>query len=435
MNQTPQVPEQRSALTPPALLALARQHGTPTFVYEQATLDRSVEALRAMVGADTGILYSVKANPNPVLLRRLHHLGCGMEVASAGELELALGCGVPPGRITFTGPGKRDAELALAVRSGLFSINVESGGELRRLAAICRQQGRRAAVSLRIHPATGTPGRARAWRGPTPFGIDGDSIDQHLALLDELEEVDCQGIHVHASSQIANSEALGELMESTVQLAFSLSERINLRSINLGGGIRAPFYADDAPLDTAPIGQALAQIRARYSRIARGEVALQVESGRALVGPCGYFLTTVVDVKHSQNHRFAVLDGGIHQHLNLSGAFRTLGRPVDVVVCREEQGQATRETELVGPLCTPIDRLGSRVPLPEDLSPGDVLAFRHAGAYAKYASPLTFLGHDWPAELLVTPEGAWPIARRVTLRELLQLQTAGLPAPSEEQGT
>jgi diaminopimelate decarboxylase len=418
--------------SPAALLDLARRFGTPTFVYDGEVLAASLARLREAVGPGVGVLYSIKANPAPALVSRFRELGCGVEVASAGELELALACGVPPERIAYAGPGKTGAELELAVSSGLLSVQAESVGELRRIAAIARRLGRRAAVSLRVHPRmpAGRAGRARPWRGTTPFGIDEAGLGAALDALPDLPEIDVLGIHVHVSSQIADAEALGDILEGTAELAFALDGRIDLRLIDFGGGFRAPFYAGEEPLDPAPVRAALERIRERYPKAARGDagnagnagdLALWVESGRALVGPCGWFVTTVVDVKACDGTRFAVVDGGIHQNLALSGAFRTVGKPVAVLACRD--GGEELETEIVGPLCTPIDRLASRALLPADLAPGDVLAFANAGAYAKHASPLAFLGHDWPAEVLLEAGGvARPIARRVPFREILALQ-------------
>ncbi len=415
-----------TAINSRTLLDIAKRYGTPLFVYEQSTLECSLADLKEGIGATTKVLYSVKANPNPTIIKLLHTLGCGIEVASWGELALSLECGVSPDQIVFAGPGKTDMELELAVRTRLQSINVESIGELHRLEAICQREGCRADVSLRLHPhaPVGPAGRLRAWRGTTPFGIDVGQLDEALEALWSLESLDCRGIHVHASSEVASAHALGELMEATIELGFSLEGRLPLKSINLGGGFSSPFYADDAKLDFSPIQRALASARERHQRLARGDVQLSVESGRAIVGPCGSFLTTVVDVKWCKGVKFAVLDGGINQNLRLSGAFRKIGKPVDVRVCREVQDCTLCEIELVGPLCTPIDRLASRALLPKDLAPGDVLAFRNAGAYTKYASPLTFLGHDWPAEVIVNHDGVRLIARRVSFLELFELQGA-----------
>jgi len=377
------------------IAALARRYGTPLFVYDAPTMRAAAARLRRAIPRDARLFYAVKANPAPGVIRLFAALGLGAEVASGGELRLAIACGVAPGDIVFSGPAKTAAELSTAAGAGIFAIQAESWDELEALQGICRRLGVTARVALRVN--LGRSGARRGgWGGMSPFGMDDASLAHVAAHAAALDRVRIVGVHNHQASQTLEAGELVERFGAFARVAAQLNARFGFEFINFGGGFGAPFYVDDAPLDLAPVQAFFAALD---GVLGDWRPRIAVESGRFLTGPAGDYVAAVVGVKRSFGVRFALLDGGIHHVLGLSGTMRALRRPVAV---RRLGGsdRALEPTELAGPLCTPIDRLAGAAPLPADLAAGDLLAFGNCGAYAKHASPLNFLGHDWPAEVL-----------------------------------
>lgn len=403
-------------IDPGAIMSLAQRHGTPLFIYHAAMLREAAARLIAVLPPGARLYYAIKANPAPAVIRLLASLGLGAEVASGGELRLALGCGVPPSNIVYSGPAKTRAELRLAADMQIAAVQAESWRELSALQQVCTEAGVTARAALRVNLGSGGERRA-GWGGGSPFGMDGDALDHAIAHAGALDRVEIIGLHNHQASQTLDSARLVARFEAFAELAAALAPRIDLQTINFGGGFGAPFYADEQRVDLAPVAAFFARLCDPGGPLGRSRPRLAAESGRYLVGPAGAYVARVVEVKRSFGVRYALLDGGIHHVLSLSGTMRSLRRPVAVSRIGR-QGGPTEPTEIAGPLCTPIDRLASAADLPCDLAAGDLLAFANCGAYARHASPLDFLGHDWPAEVMIdngrctllSPRRAWSLA-------------------------
>jgi diaminopimelate decarboxylase len=364
----------------------------------------------------------VKANPNPAVVALFGAMALGAEVASRGELALALAAGIDPGRIVFSGPAKTDADLAAAVAAGICAVQVESPGEFQRLAALAESAARRVRVTLRLDVPNGQESRRGGWAGNSAFGMDEATASAILAGQAQGSPLDIMGFHNHQASGSLIADKHVTRFEAFLPAVLRLAEGRKLQLVNFGGGLGAPFYADEEPLELAPIA-AFLQGPARAALAEAGSSPrLGLEAGRYLVRSAGHYLCRVVAVKTTRGRRFAALDGGSHHVASLSGTLRFLRRPV--AVSGPVRPGASQPTELCGPLCTPTDRLGSAVALPADLAPGDLMVFAHCGAYAKQASALNFLGHDWPPEILVDGEREALVARRVRLEEVLALQAA-----------
>ncbi len=413
-----------AAIRPARLAALAQRFGTPLFVYGADGMRSAVRRLRAALPSGAQLFYAVKANPHHAVTRLMRDEGCGAEVASEGELDLALAAGIPSEAIVVSGPAKTERLLTRAVEIGLRAIQSGSLDELERLQAIGTKLGRRAPVALRIDLAAGEGVRRGGWAGPSPFGFPAAALPGVLERTRSLGGVSVIGLHNHQSSQVLSGDAFAERFARFADVAMAAGRSHRLRFLNFGGGFGVPAYADDAPLDLAPVTERLRAIRSAIPHA----VTFAFEPGRYLTGPYGWYVARVLAVLEAGGTRFACLDGGIHHMLGLSGALRALRRPVTVRLLRESVCGDERPTELTGPLCTPLDRLAGAVPLPADLRVGDRLAFANCGAYAKQASPLNFLGHDWPAEVMVEGATETLIARRVGFAEVLALQAATQPA-------
>ncbi|MBN8832402.1 MAG: pyridoxal-dependent decarboxylase, exosortase A system-associated [Sphingomonadales bacterium] len=383
--------------------ALADEAGeTPFFAYDGAMIRRRIAALRAAMPDAIGIHYAMKANPFPPLLALMRGLVDGFDIASSGELAAVLAAGMAPQEISFAGPGKTGRELEAALRAGV-TINLESEGEAGRALAIADRIGVRPRLAVRGNPDFGLEGSGmRMGGGAKPFGIDAERAGA-LARQVIAAGADWRGWHIFAGSQALDAQAIIAAQAQTVALAARLSDEVGEVPplVNLGGGFGVPYFAGDVPLDIAAIGAALGEtLAARPDSMAGSAFALEL--GRYLVAEAGVYLTRVVDVKLSQGERFAVVDGGLHHQLAASGNFGTVVRRNYPLALANRFGEAAAEqpVTVVGCLCTPLDRLGDAVALP-DIAPGDLVAIFMAGAYGASASPAAFLGHVPAPEMLI----------------------------------
>lgn len=372
----------------------ANELGTPAFVYDFTLVERRIAALRAAMPAALDIHFAIKANPYPPLLEAIAPLVDGLDVASAGELAKALAV-KPAAAISFAGPGKRDAELEDAIRAGA-TINLESEGEASRALAIGDRLGIVPRLAVRVNPSFELKGSGMKMGGrPSPFGIDADRVP---ALVRSLigAGADWRGFHIFAGSQALDSNAIIETQRATLQLAGELAERAGAVPplVNLGGGLGVPYFAGDAPVDIDRIGAALA--------LPSGDTRYAIELGRWLVAECGVYLARVTDRKESGGETFLIVDGGLHHQLAATGNFGTVvRRNYPVALARAVGGDPVETVSIVGPLCTPLDRLADRIAFPR-AGIGDVIAIFLAGAYGASASPERFLGHPQAAEILVS---------------------------------
>ena len=374
---------------------------TPCFVYSRAMIAARLEALRAAMPARLRIHYALKANGYAPLLALMAKLSDGLDVASGGELAMALAAGADPATVSFAGPGKRDSELEAAIAAG-GTLNVESENEARRALLLGDRLGAPPRLALRVNPDFDLRGSGmKMGGGARPFGIDAERVP---ALAREAIAAGCEwrGLHIFAGSQALDAEAVIAAQAATLELADRLAQEIGtpLPALNLGGGFGIPYFAGDTPLDFPRVGEALAE---RFASLpeALGGCELAIELGRWLVGEAGVYLTRIVDRKQSRGETFLVTDGGLHHQLAASGNFGTVVRRNYPLAIATRFGAAAEEVaHVVGCLCTPLDRLGERAALPR-ADVGDLVAVFCAGAYGASASPSAFLGHGAAAEMLV----------------------------------
>nr|WP_207791186.1 pyridoxal-dependent decarboxylase, exosortase A system-associated [Sphingosinicella soli] len=373
---------------------------TPLFLYDCAVIEAKIADLRAALPKEVGIHYAMKANPMPELVAWMAGQVDGLDVASAGELKVALAAGGDPSHISFAGPGKRDFELELAIGVGA-TLNIESAREFARAAAIGDRIGKPVRAAVRVNPPFDLKASGmRMGGGAKPFGVDAEQVP---ALLAEIEAAgaDFRGFHVFAGSQNLSAEAIIDAQRKTIDLVADLAEHAAVPPplVNLGGGFGLPYFPGDQPLDLAAVGAALEKTLAARDPIL-ADTRFVVELGRYLVGECGVYLTRAIDRKMSQHEVFIITDGGLHHQLAASGNFGTVIRRNYPLANASRFGATDAESlNVVGCLCTPLDRLGDKVMLPAT-EVGDVIAVFMAGAYGFTASPTAFLSHEPPAEML-----------------------------------
>jgi diaminopimelate decarboxylase len=379
----------------------ARVGRTPFYAYDRAALQARVKHLRAYLPPQIVLHYAMKANPMPALVAFMARLVDGLDVASAGELRVALDAGMNPAQISFAGPGKTEDELAQAVAAGIL-LNVESFREIRLLEGISQRLGMPARVAVRVNPdfELKTSGM-KMGGGPKQFGIDAEQVPEAMAEIG-MSGLAFEGFHIYSGSQNLRADAICEAQDKTLALAERLaaSAPSPVKVLNLGGGFGIPYFKGESPLDLRPVGENLARIVER-ARASLPGAQLVIELGRYLVGEAGVYVCRVLDRKVSRGEVFLVTDGGLHHHLAASGNFGQVIRKNYPVAIGNKAGAAEREVaSVVGPLCTPLDLLADRMEL-SCAEEGDLVVVFQSGAYGFSASPHGFLGHPLPAEVLV----------------------------------
>jgi diaminopimelate decarboxylase len=378
-----------------------RAGDTPCFVYSSDMLRARVASLRAVMPDRLSIHYAMKANPFAPVLALMASLVDGIDIASAGELELATSAGMDPARISFAGPGKRDRDLEAAIAAGV-TLNLESEGEADRALGIGERIGVQPRLAVRVNPDFDLRGSGmRMGGGAKPFGIDAERVP---ALVQHILAAGAhwRGFHIFAGSQALDADAIIETQGKTLDLAAQLSDAVghSPEHLNLGGGMGIPYFPGDVPVDIAKVGGALAERFADLPPVL-ADTHFAMELGRWLVGEAGVYLTRIVDKKTSHGELYLVTDGGLHHQLAASGNFGTVvRRNYPVAIASRFDAQASEEANVVGCLCTPLDRLADKALLPE-AQVGDLVAVFCAGAYGATASPADFLGHGKAPELLV----------------------------------
>lgn len=372
---------------------------TPCYVYDRKRLQRHVGALRDALPPEVLLHYAIKANPMPALVCLMAGLVDGLDVASRGELRVALDGGMSPEHISFAGPGKSDAELEQAHAAGIL-VNLESFREIAVLARASERSGRAARVAIRVNlPFELKASGMKMSGGARQFGIDAEQVPEMLRQI-AATGLAFEGFHMFAGSQNLRAGAIVEAQSMCYELALTWCDQLpaSVKMFNLGGGFGIPYTPTEAPLDLAPVLENLHRLAARASNdFPRAH--LVVELGRYLVGEAGIYVCRVTDRKISRGQVFLVVDGGMHQHLAASGNLgQVMRRNYPLAINR--QSDAREIASVVGPLCTPLDLLADRMEL-DVAEPGDLVVVFQSGAYGRTASPRDFLGHPDVIEALV----------------------------------
>lgn len=381
---------------------LAQRVGrTPFYAYDRRILSDRVRQVRDSLPKSVRLHYSMKANPMPALVQHMAALVDGIDVASGGELKVALDAGMAPAHISFAGPGKSVAELAQAVAAGV-QIHAESERELGLLARIGADLGIAPQVVIRVNPDFELKGSGmRMGGGAKQFGIDAEDMPRVLALSQQLG-LDVLGFHIFSGSQSLKAEAIAEAQTQTFALARELAQHCVQppRVLNIGGGFGIPYFPGEAPLDLAPIA---ANLRHELPRLqhALPQAEVVIELGRYLVGEAGVYITRVVDRKVSRGQVFLITDGGLHHHLAASGNFgQVIRKNYPVAIANRMDSGDTEVASVVGPLCTPLDLLADKMELAR-AGVDDLVVVFQSGAYGLSASPGGFLSHPDALEVLV----------------------------------
>ncbi|SOD16901.1 pyridoxal-dependent decarboxylase, exosortase A system-associated [Nitrosomonas ureae] len=385
-----------------ALTRLVDRVGTtPFYAYDRKKITERVELLRQNLPPEILLHYAIKANPMPAVVQHLASLVDGMDVASAGEMRVALDTILTPEKISFAGPGKKVHELRSAIAAGVV-LNIESPQEMESIAQQGVDLGIAPKVAIRINPDFELKSSGiKMSGGSKPFGIDAECVPDVLKRLDLLD-LDFVGFHIFSGSQNLNAAAIQEAHEKIVMLAIQLAEYAPspVKLLNIGGGFGVPYFPGDQPLDIAAIGVNLQRLIKRIKQ-QLPETAVALELGRYLVAEAGIYVCRVLERKASRGQVFLVTDGGLHHHLAASGNLgQVIRKNYPVVIGNKVQGTAREIVSVVGPLCTPLDVLADQMVMAR-ASVNDLVVVLQSGAYGLTASPTAFLDHPPPIEVLV----------------------------------
>ena len=395
---------------------IAEKAGTPLYLYSYNTLlDHYRKVKQAFRPVNGLVCFALKSNSNLAVGRALAKAGSGFDVVSGGELRRALKAGADPRKIVFASVGKTEAEITLAVRSGILFFNVESAPELEAIEKVCRRLGKQQRVSLRMNPDVDphTHSFITTGHGASKFGIDLKTVESLLRRHREFPHLRFEGIHLHIGSQILEARPFREAIRKALALINRARKKgVPINTLNIGGGLGI-VYDREKPQTAAEYARAvLPLLKGRGLKII-------LEPGRFIAGNSGILLTRVLYIKESRGHRFAIIDAGMNDLIRpaLYGAYHQ----IEPVVRKARSSAKRIRYDVVGPVCESGDFLAKNRPLPP-LKAGDLLAVLGAGAYG-FVMSSNYNSRPRAAEAMVHG-GRWHVIRlRETFQDLVRGET------------
>ena len=395
-----------------SLKDLARQHGTPLYVYSRRAMLAALAPYQAALrGRPHLVCFAVKSNSNLAVLQTFAQAGCGFDIVSAGELERVLAAGGDAGKVVFSGVGKARREMKQALEAGVRCFNVESTAELEVLSEVATQTGRTARVSLRVNPDVdaGTHPYISTGLKGNKFGVAHEVALATYRRAAELPGIEVVGIDCHIGSQITEIAPYLDALDRVLDLVESIeSAGISIHHLDLGGGLGITYTDETPPAADVLIGQLLAKIDAR----GHGHREIVFEPGRSLVGNAGVLLTEVMFLKPGEQKNFCVVDAAMNDLMRPALYEAYMG------IVNTHQREGTAETwDVVGPVCESGDWLGRDRAL--TVQSGDVLAVLSAGAYGMTMSS-NYNTRGRAAEIMVDGSQSWVIRERETPADLFR---------------
>jgi diaminopimelate decarboxylase len=403
-----------------SLSRIAAEYGTPTYVYSKAGLLNNFHAYAdACAGRDALVCYAMKANSNLAILDLLAREGAGFDIVSGGELERVIAAGGDPRKVIFSGVGKSEAEMRLALRHDILCFNVESIPELDRLNKVAGEVGKKARISLRVNPNVDPKTHPYISTGlkANKFGVAYDDALQTYRTAAALPHLEVVGVDCHIGSQLLDDAPLLEALDKVIELIDLLRlENIEIHHLDLGGGIGIN-YGDGEPVPVGDyVGRAFARIDAWRAEKHGGQpIKVIFEPGRSIVGDTGVLLTTVEFLKPGEEKNFCIVDAAMNDLVRptLYDAWMDV-QPV------KKTGAEVQTYDVVGPVCESGDWLAKDRALA--VQPGDVLAVMQAGAYG-FAMASNYNTRGRAAEVMVDGAKVHLVRRRETPAELFALES------------
>lgn len=390
------------------LKQVIESYQTPGYIYFKKVLHNQINRLKTATHGRFDIHYALKANPNLKMLAELASQGIGADVASEGELRRALEAGFASEKIEFSGPGKREDELTLAIDNNIASINIENIKEVEKIIEICKASGQTANVGVRLNPTLENERSGMRMAGDTPFGLKVEDAKVALKIIeDNADIIQFTGFHGHLASQELDAEKLVSKYAILINHAIELTKGTSLKvkKINFGGGLGIKYFPNQSDLDLARYGEKLNQLLGSDEiKQLPEDIKLIIEPGRFLVGECGVFVTKILYSKQAFTKSFLIADGGLSANYVLAGGMGQVIKrnfELDVMANSSQALEEPFKFDVAGPLCTPQDIIASNVESDVVVQEGDYIVFFNCGAYGPSASPINFLSQKIPAEVIV----------------------------------
>ncbi len=389
---------------------IVEREGTPLYVYDYQGIKERIIKIKELLG-NASLIYAVKANPNLQILKKIRPFIDGLDISSGGELKQALLAGYDPAVVSFAGPAKSEEEIKFAINNNCGSLSIESNDDLLRIIRLAKELGKKANVSLRINPAELIPKFAIKMGGmATQFGVDEEAIYDVLnKILQDQNCLNFVGFHIYAGTQCLDAESLGLNFKNIFSLIKKIITKLNLSGlkINVGGGFGIPYFDGQEHLD---LEQTILFLKKEVLAQGLENFPIVIELGRYIVGEFGFYVTRVLAVKESRGKRYLIVDGGMHQNLSASGNLGQVIKKSYQVENITSESTEKIKYDVAGSLCTPLDMLGWGIEFPKT-EVGDLLVIKNSGAYGYTASPLLFLGHETPKEILAINSSEYEVIR------------------------
>lgn len=399
---------------------VAHQYGTPFYLYDLNDIYDKIQSIRDHFGDLIKLYYAIKANSNLELLKAIKRKVDGLDISSYGEMEQCLLAGYSPQQLSFAGPGKTYEELEKAIKGKIGIISVESVREMGDIKKVSLGINEKVDIALRINPSLLIKEFAIKMGGQaTQFGIEEEKLDVAVAYSNEnRSHFNFRGIHVYSGTQCLNEEALVRNVDNVLEIAKKLENEYGFECawINLGGGFGVSYH-DNQKLDIKKIAEGVKKTIENYKKFTKGNPSFVFELGRYLVTEAGIYVAKVVSQKESRGKSYFVLNGGMNHHLAASGNFGQIIKKNFMAKNLSNPNGKITNCNLVGPLCTTLDILGRDVSI-ESPRIGDAIAFLNSGSYGFTSSPLLFLGHETPLELLAIENDIKIVRDRKKLTDL-----------------
>lgn len=402
----------------------AEQFGTPFYCYDSTILQETFQHLRKALPSCIDIFYSIKANPNIAICSELKVLGACAELCSYYEILAAIKAGFDPKNIIFVGPAKSDREIQKCIELGIYAIVCESISEFKRISQIAGDKHTTARVALRINPSHISKSALLKMGGkPSQFGMDEEVVFANKELFLTAPNTQLIGIHVYNGTRILDAQTIVENTHYILNLARSIQSQWHQKfeMIDIGGGLGVPYFDNEGTLDLEALKNEITPLVQDYAN-EFPSTRIILESGRYLVAEAGALVSRVLDLKTSKGENFAITDGGTNCHMAAVGIGSFVKRNFPISALNiQKVDQQVHQYNISGPLCTPGDLIGKQVSLPT-LSVGDFVLVKNSGAYGPTASPVMFLSHGFPAEVLFKDDSFHLIRDRFTETEFIDKQ-------------
>lgn len=401
----------------------AEIYGSPAYIYDADVIRKSYRSLKNSVGDNVDIYYSIKANPNISICAFLRSLGAKTEVCSTAEFYTVLKAGFKPSEIIFVGPHKKQKDIQLCIEHEIFAVVCESFEEIETINDLAESNDKRVNLLLRINPEFSAKSALLKMGGkPSQFGIDEPQAPKALKQILASQNLNLLGIHIYNGTRILNAETIIENTSHVLEYASKLQQDLGVtfQVVDFGGGAGVPYFPNEKKLDMDVLEHGLRPIIAKYLT-KYPQTKLIMESGRYLVGPSGRLVLQAHSIKMSKGEKFIVADGGTNCHMAAVGIGSIVRNNFPIELLKDSSGPATETYNITGPLCTPNDLVAKKVTLPE-VKVGDYLAVCQSGAYGPTASPVFFLSHGFPNEVLIDGSNAFLIRKADQTEDLLRNQ-------------